>query len=75
MAEFLAVHLATRQKQARELGIPEEDLDSWTAALYNGGMVNIKRMNAGLIGSLRETEQQYMKKVPDRMARLERARG
>ena len=74
MAEFLAVHLATKQKQARELGIPEEELDSWTAALYNGGMVNVKRMNAGLIGSLRETEQ-YMKKVPARMARLERARG
>lgn len=74
MAEFLAAHLATKQAQARELGIPDDELDSWTAALYNGGMVNIKRMHAGLIGSLRETEL-YMKKVPDRMARLERARG
>lgn len=70
MAEFLAAHLATKQQQARELGIPEEQLDAWTAALYNGGAVNIKRMRAGLIGSLRETEK-YMRAVPARHERLE----
>lgn len=71
MAEFLAAHLATKQQQARELGIPEDQLDAWTAALYNGGAVNIKRMRAGLIGSLRETEK-YMRAVPARHERLER---
>jgi hypothetical protein len=74
MAEFLAAHLETKQEQARALGIAETKLDAWTAALYNGGAVNIKRMRAGLIGSLRET-QKYMKAVPARMARLERALG
>lgn len=71
MAEFLAAHLATKQRQARELGIPEEQLDAWTAALYNGGAVNVKRMRAGLIGSLRETEK-YMRAVPAQHERLER---
>lgn len=74
MAEFLAAHLETKQQQARELGIAEDGLDAWTAALYNGGAVNIKRMRAGLIGTLTET-QKYMKAVPARMARLERASG
>jgi hypothetical protein len=72
MASFLAAHLATKQKQALALGLPDDKLDAWTAALYNGGAVNIKRMRAGLIGSLRET-QKYMKLVPSRSARLERA--
>ena len=72
MAEFLAAHLASKQQQARELGVAEEKLDAWTAALYNGGAVNVKRMRAGLIASLRET-QKYMQAVPARMARLERA--
>jgi len=74
MAEFLAAHLTTKQEQARELGIPEENLDAWTAALYNGGAVNIKRMRAGLIASLRETDK-YMKAVPERTARLESVLG
>ena len=74
MAKFLAAHLETKQEQARELGIGEEGLDAWTAALYNGGAVNIKRMRAGLIGSLTET-QKYMKAVPARTARLERTLG
>ena len=74
MAEFLAAHLTTKQQQARELGVAEEHLAAWTAALYNGGAVNVKRMQAGLIGALRET-QKYMKAVPDRTARLERVLG
>jgi hypothetical protein len=74
MAEFLAAHLETKQQQARELGVAEENLDAWTAALYNGGAVNVKRMQAGLIGALRETEK-YMKAVPDRTARLDRVLG
>ena len=74
MAEFLAAHLETKQQQARELGIQDEKLDAWTAALYNGGSVNVKRMRAGLIGSLKET-QKYMKAVPARTAKLEKALG
>ncbi|HEX6101241.1 MAG TPA: hypothetical protein VF432_33300 [Thermoanaerobaculia bacterium] len=74
MADFLAAHLASKQQQARDLGIAEEKLDAWTAALYNGGAVNIKRMRAGLIASLAET-QKYMKAVPARMARLDQALG
>lgn len=74
MARFLAAHLTTKQQQARALGVEEENLAAWTAALYNGGAVNVKRMQAGLIGALRETEK-YMKAVPDRTARLERVRG
>lgn len=74
MARFLATHLSTKQQQARELGVPEENLAQWTAALYNGGAVNVKRMQAGLIGALRETEK-YMEAVPARTALLDRARG
>ncbi|HEY0591747.1 MAG TPA: hypothetical protein VGF40_08260, partial [Thermoanaerobaculia bacterium] len=61
MAKFLSAHLATKQKEALALGVPEEKLDEWTAALYNGGSVNVRRMKAGLIDSLRETEK-YMKR-------------
>lgn len=72
MALFLNAHLHTKQQQARDLGIPEEELDQWTAALYNGGLVNVGRLRAGLLDSLRETEQ-YMKKVPAMKERLESA--
>ena len=41
-----------------------------TAALYNGGSHNVKRMLAGLIASLPETEQ-YRKKVPATRRRLD----
>jgi hypothetical protein len=71
MAEFLAEHLDTKKEQARELGIAEDKLPAWTAALYNGGAVNIRRMQAGLIRSLTETEK-YMKAVPARSALLAR---
>lgn len=72
MAEFLAAHVETKQQQALELGIRGDKLPAWTAALYNGGAVNVRRMRAGLIGSLSETEK-YMKAVPARKARLDRA--
>lgn len=65
---------ADRDRLAAELGIAEEHLPAWTAALYNGGAVNVKRMRAGLIGSLRET-QKYMQAVPLRTSRLERVLG
>ncbi len=74
MTRFLAAHLETKQRQAIELGAPEQKLEAWTAALYNGGAVNIKRMRAGLIGTLKET-QKYMAMVPSRSARLDRTLG
>lgn len=75
MASFLAAHLETKQRQARdELGIADHELEEWTAALYNGGAVNVKRMRAGLMGSLRET-QLYMRKIPALRADLDRAIG
>lgn len=74
MAEFLAAHIGTKQRQARDLGIEDEKLDAWTAALYNGGGVNVKRMLAGLIGSLAET-QKYMEAVPARSAMLDKSLG
>jgi hypothetical protein len=69
MALFLAQHLATKRQEAIALGIPNEELDAWTAALYNGGLVNITRMRAGLMTSIRET-QNYMRVVPELSARL-----
>lgn len=74
MARFLAAHLETKQRQARELGVEDDALNAWTAALYNGGAVNVKRMQAGLIRTLTET-QKYMKAVPAKSARLEEVRG
>jgi hypothetical protein len=74
MVRFLAAHLSTKQQQAIALGVPDEKLEAWTAALYNGGGVNVKRMRAGLMSSLRETED-YMSKVPARRALLDRVRG
>ena len=41
-----------------------------TAALYNGGSHNVKRMLAGLIRTLPETEK-YMRKVPATRRRLD----
>lgn len=74
MTRFLAAHLATKQRQAIALGVPADELEAWTAALYNGGAVNVKRMRAGLLSSLRET-QNYMAKVPSRRAKLDTAMG
>jgi hypothetical protein len=63
MATFLSAHLKTKQQQAIALGIPDDEIEQWTAALYNGGLVNVSRLRAGLLGSLKETEN-YMRKVP-----------
>ena len=63
MAKFLSTHLTTKREQAKALGVPEEELEQWTAALYNGGLVNVTRMRAGLMTSIEET-QNYMQKVP-----------
>ena len=71
MARFLAVHLTTKQKEAQQLGVDDDQLEQWTAALYNGGAVNIKRMRAGLMDSLTET-QRYMKKIPAMRQSLDR---
>jgi hypothetical protein len=74
MARFLSAHLATKQQEAIALGIPEEKLDQWTAALYNGGSVNMRRMKAGLMDSLRETEK-YMERVPAKAEQLAKTLG
>lgn len=72
MACFLAQHLRTKREEAKRLGASESDLHVMTAALYNGGAHNVKRMQAGLIGSLKET-QDYMRKVPATMRKLDHA--
>lgn len=71
MARFLAAHLTTKQQEAQALGVEEDQLERWTAALYNGGAVNIKRMRAGLMNSLTET-QRYMQKIPAMRESLDR---
>ena len=71
MASFLVRHLHTKLEEARALGFGESDLERMTAGLYNGGAHNVKRMIAGLIGNLPET-QNYMRKVPATRQRLDR---
>ena len=63
MAAFLVRHLEHKAEEAKRLAGAREDLETVTAALYNGGSHNVKRMRAGLIVSLPETEH-YMRKVP-----------
>jgi hypothetical protein len=72
MARFLETHLMSKRQQAIGLGIPDDEIEAWTAALYNGGLVNITRMRAGLMPSIRET-QNYMQKVPALRQRLDGA--
>ncbi len=74
MALFLTRHLETKRQQALEAGIGADELEVWTAALYNGGRVNVLRLRSGLIRSIRETRD-YMKKVPEMRQRLERVAG
>jgi hypothetical protein len=62
----------SKRQQAIGLGIPDDEIEAWTAALYNGGLVNITRMRAGLMPSIRET-QNYMQKVPALRQRLDGA--
>lgn len=70
MAAFLVRHLEHKAEEARMLARRERDVEEMTAALYNGGSHNVKRMLAGLIASLPETEQ-YRKKVPATRRRLD----
>jgi hypothetical protein len=71
MARFLVRHLDRKANEARELGAEsDEKVEEMTAALYNGGSHNVKRMLAGLIRTLPET-QKYMQKVPATRRRLD----
>ena len=72
MARFLVCHLDRKGAEARKLarGASEKKIEEMTAALYNGGSHNVKRMLAGLIRTLPETEN-YMKKVPATRRRLD----
>ena len=69
MAAFLVRHLDRKSEEAKKLA-KNRDVEEMTAALYNGGSHNVKRMLAGLIRSLPET-QRYMKKVPATRKRLD----
>lgn len=71
MAEFLVRHLARKAAEAETLEPDQTRLEQMTAALYNGGALNVKRMKAGLIRSLPETEK-YAVKVPTTRQRLDR---
>jgi hypothetical protein len=70
MARFLVRHLDRKTEEARKLAKSEKDVEEMTAALYNGGSHNVKRMLAGLIRTLPETEK-YMRKVPATRRRLD----
>ena len=70
MAAFLVRHLERKSQEAQKLAKSQRDVERMTAALYNGGSHNVKRMLAGLIASLPETEQ-YMRKVPATRRRLD----
>jgi hypothetical protein len=70
MAAFLVRHLEHKSEEAQKLAKSQSDVERMTAALYNGGAHNVKRMLAGLIASLPETEQ-YMRKVPATRRRLD----
>jgi hypothetical protein len=73
-AAFLVRHLERKAQEAKKLAGRHGNVNEMTAALYNGGSHNVKRMLAGLIVSLPET-QRYMKKVPATARRLELAAG
>jgi hypothetical protein len=72
MARFLVRHLDRKGVEARKLikREGEGNVEEMTAALYNGGSHNVKRMLAGLIRTLPETEK-YMRKVPATRRRLD----
>jgi hypothetical protein len=70
MAAFLVRHLERKSEEARVLATSDDKVEEMTAALYNGGSHNVKRMLAGLIRSLPET-QNYMRKVPATRRRLD----
>ena len=70
MAKFLVHHLDRKSTEARRLARNDREVEAMTAALYNGGSHNVKRMLAGLIRTLPETEK-YMRKVPATRRRLD----
>jgi len=70
MARFLVRHLDRKTEEARQLAKSEKEVEAMTAALYNGGSHNVKRMLAGLIRRLPETDK-YMRKVPATRRRLD----
>ena len=70
MAEFLVHHV--ERKAAEAAALDSRRTEELTAALYNGGSHNVKRMLAGLIRYLPETEN-YMRKVPAMRRRLDDA--
>jgi hypothetical protein len=70
MARFLVQHLDRKAEEARKLARSDREVEAMTAALYNGGSHNVKRMLAGLIRTLPETEK-YMRKVPATRRRLD----
>jgi hypothetical protein len=72
MAEFLVRHLERKSLEAERLASSPEKHEEMTAALYNGGAHNVKRMMAGLITWLPETEN-YARKVPATRRRLDGA--
>jgi hypothetical protein len=73
MAEFLVHHLGRKAAEAAELDSRSPArTEELTAALYNGGAHNVRRMLAGLISYLPETER-YMRKVPAMRRRLDNA--
>ncbi|MEK6374249.1 MAG: hypothetical protein AABO58_16300 [Acidobacteriota bacterium] len=69
-AAFLVRHLERKSEEAQKLAKSKREVEGMTAALYNGGAHNVKRMLAGLIASLPETER-YMRKVPATRRRLD----
>ena len=72
MADFLVRHLERKAMMARSLAPSPDKREEMTAALYNGGTQNVKRMLVGLIMYLPETEN-YMHKVPAMRKRLDAA--
>lgn len=70
MARFLGEHIEFNLEQARMLAATEVQVERLTAGLYNGGSQNVKRMLAGLITRLPETEN-YMRKVPATRRKLD----
>jgi hypothetical protein len=63
-------HLERKTEEAKKLARSDAEVERMTAALYNGGSHNVKRMLAGLIRTLPETEK-YMRKVPATRRRLD----
>lgn len=74
MAAFLDAHIRTKWDEARALGVGHERIEALTAALYNGGGHNVKRMRSGLAPHIVETER-YMEKVPRTRRILDAALG